>query len=302
MWDIGRLRLLRELELRGTITAVARTLNFSVSTVSQQLGQLEREVGVPLLERDGRRVKLTPQGQIVARHAAAVMDAQEAAEGELAALRLHEETVRIAAFETAALALVPGALSVLARTHPHVRLEMAVVPPEEGLFELEARRFDLTIAEQYPGQTRRLHPGLDRVRLGTDRLRLAVPLGSPVTVFADAAHLPWAMEPQGAAVRDWVVQQCRASGFEPRVQYEATDLFVHMELVAAGHAVTVLPDLAWAGRRVDLLRLIDLPGSPSREFFTSARIASRERPAVQAVHEAIRATAERCAGEWPGHG
>ncbi len=297
MWDAGRLRLLRELELRGTITAVAHTLNFSISTVSQQLGQLERELGMPLLERDGRRVKLTRQGQIVARHAAAMMDAQEIAEGELAALRLDEETVRVAAFDTAAFALIPRALSALAGTHPHLRLDVAVVPPEEGLFELEARRFDLTIAEQYPGQTRRIHAGVDRVHVGTDRLRLAVPPDSPVASLAGAAELPWAMEPHGAFVRDWIVQQCRASGFEPQVRYEATDLFVHVELVSAGHAVAVLPGLACTGGQAGRLRLIDLPGSPRREFFSSARPVSRKRPAVQAVHHAICAAAAMLAAE-----
>ena len=62
MWNLHRLRLLRELQLRGTIAEVARTLRFSPSTVSHQLDKLENEVGAVLLVPDGRRVRLTPYG------------------------------------------------------------------------------------------------------------------------------------------------------------------------------------------------------------------------------------------------
>ena len=62
MLDLYRLRLLRELHRRGTITAVAQALSFSPSAISQQLATLERETGVRLLEPAGRRVRLTPAG------------------------------------------------------------------------------------------------------------------------------------------------------------------------------------------------------------------------------------------------
>src|SRR4051812_26904733 len=83
MLDVRRLRLLRELALRGTIAAVAQALSFSPSAVSQQLAVLEREAGVPLLERTGRRVRLTPAGQNLARHAEAVLQRLEQAAAEL---------------------------------------------------------------------------------------------------------------------------------------------------------------------------------------------------------------------------
>src|ERR1044072_2854913 len=72
MFDLHRLRLLRELSQRGTLAAVARALNYSPSSVSQQLSLLETEVGVPLLEPVGRRVKLTPQAEILVRDTATV--------------------------------------------------------------------------------------------------------------------------------------------------------------------------------------------------------------------------------------
>src|SRR5690625_2710864 len=175
MWDLHRLQLLRELELRGTITAVADTLNYAASSVSQQLGRLEAEVGVALLERDGRRLRLTPHGRRVARYAAQVIDLQETVSSELASARPVAETVRVATLETAARALLPRALTTLEREAPHLRIEASVIPPETGLAELQAREYDLAMAEQFPGDTRP-HPGqLHREVLGTDTMRLVVP-------------------------------------------------------------------------------------------------------------------------------
>ena len=85
MLDVRRLRLLRELQTRGTVTAVAEALSYTPSAVSQQLATLEREAGVPLVERHGRRLRLTDAGRGLAGHAGAVIERLELAEAELAA-------------------------------------------------------------------------------------------------------------------------------------------------------------------------------------------------------------------------
>lgn len=287
MFELRRLRLLHELALRGTIADVAAALAYSPSTVSQQLAQLEREAGVPLLEPDGRRVRLTTQGRLLAAHAARALELDEAARAELSSSSSQsEELVRIAVMPTAAEALVPPALTLLGERMPQLRVEMVQMAPEEGLFELRARSFDLVVAEQYAGHTRELRDGIDRTLLGSDPVRLAVPPSSSVTALNDLRGSAWVMEPEGTAVRQWAVQQCRTAGFEPDVRFEATDLIAHTRLVAAGHAVAVLPDLVWTGDRASV-RLIELPGSPVREIFAATRSSSRESPAVAAVRDAL---------------
>ena len=87
MIDVRRLRLLFELSRRGTITAVAEALAYTPSAVSQQLAALAREAGVPLLERAGRRVALTPAGVVLARYAESVLAVLEEASAALAATR-----------------------------------------------------------------------------------------------------------------------------------------------------------------------------------------------------------------------
>ena len=286
MFELRRLRLLHELALRGTISEVAAALAYSPSTVSQQLAQLEREAGVPLLEPDGRRVRLTTQGRLLAAHAARALELDEAARAELSSSSAGEERVRIAVMPTAAEALVPPALTTLAGRMPQLRVEMVQMAPEDALFELQARAFDLVVAEQYPGHTRELRGGIDRTLLGSDPVRLAVPPSSSANALVDLRDSAWAMEPEGTAVRQWAVQQCRSAGFEPDVRFEATDLIAHARLVAAGHAVAVLPDLVWTGDRSSA-RLVELPGSPVREIFAATRSSSRDNAAVAAVRDAL---------------
>src|SRR5450432_799776 len=130
MLDIRRLRLLRELSLRGTITAVAEALAFTPSAVCQQLSVLEREAGVPLLQRTGRRVVLTPAGLNLVHHAEAVLERLEQATADLAGARHGlAGPLRIGTFPTATRAMVPAALAILARQHPGLEPMVSEIDP-----------------------------------------------------------------------------------------------------------------------------------------------------------------------------
>lgn len=291
MYDVRRLRLLKELADRGTLAEVAAALNYSPSSVSQQLDLLEKEVGVPLLLPSGRGVALTPEALALAVRAGEVIELLEQAESEVAA-RSSAVTgvVRLAIFQSAALALLPDTLTRMAAAHPAVRVEAVQHEPELALRRTATRDFDLVVAEQYPGHATAWHEGLDRRPLLLDAVRLAVPSGSTAEELADAASRPWVMEPRGAASRHWAEQQCRRAGFEPDVRFESADLEVHMRLVESGNAVALLPDLVWTGRAAPG-RLIELPGTPHREVFTAARRAGAERPAVATLRATLEAVA-----------
>jgi len=302
MLDIRRLRLLRELYVRGTLAEVAAALHQSPSSVSQQLSLLEKEVGVELLRKAGRRVQLTPQAEILVEHTAAVLERLEQAESDLAASLVEATgTVRIAVFQSAALALMPETLTRLAREHPRLRVTMIQREPESALHETWARDFDLVIAEQYPGHGAPWHPKLDRVDLTTDVIRLAVPPAAlpwgDVREIDDAAPAPWVMEPTGAASRHFAEQLCRLAGFEPDVRFETADLQAQIRLVESGNAVALLPGLLWMGRK-PTVRLRRLKGDPLRTIFTSTRRASASQPSVLACCAALTAVV---AGSAHGH-
>ncbi len=285
--DVRRLRLLHQLQLRGTISAVATALSYTPSSVSQQLALLEAEAGVPLLEKSGRRVRLTPQAEVLVRHTSALIERLELMEAELdQSLTAVTGTVRLAVFQSAALGLIPQALTILSEEYPQLRVEVTQREPEHALFETWTREFDLVIAEQYPAHAAPLQPELDRLPLCEDELRLGVPSTLAATRLIDAKNSPWVMEPRGTASRHFSEQLCRQAGFEPDVRFETADLQAHIRLIESGHAVAVLPDLVWAGREPSV-RLLALEGHPARTVFTSAREASATRPGILACRDAL---------------
>lgn len=295
MFDLHRLRLLRELKHRGTLAAVAAALSYAPSSVSQQLSQLETEVGVPLLEPVGRRVRLTEQAEILVAHTEAVLERLERAEADIAAsLSDLTGTLRIASFQTAALALVPTALGLLRDQHPHLRVHVTHMEPEKALPALKARDFDLVLAEEYPGNPNPRPAELEQEDLLDDPLHLALPkpadtaeADGPTAALRSLADHPWVMEPEGTAARHWAVTLCREAGFEPDVRFETTDLLLHLRLVEHNHAAAFLPGLVWTGQTPSVT-LRPLPrGRRTRRIFTVVRRGRGRHPAVRACREAL---------------
>lgn len=287
MLDLRRLRLLRELRRRGTITAVAEALSYSPSAVSQQLSTLERETGVPLLEPAGRRVRLTPQAEVLVEHAERLLAEVERAEAALAR-SLHDAvgTLRVAAFQTAVLALVPQALLRLAHEHPGLRIEVTEAEPETALPALLSGQFDLVLGEEYPGRPLPRPREAERHDLFTDELRLAVPTSWPERSLPALAARPFVLEPPGTAAHDWSTATCRAAGFEPDVRYSSTDLQIHLTLVAHGLAAALVPDLSGAAT-CDGVCLHALPSRSARAVFAAVRLGAAEHPTVRAFTTAL---------------
>ncbi|MEU8033391.1 LysR substrate-binding domain-containing protein [Streptomyces sp. NPDC049099] len=295
MFDLHRLRLLRELKHRGTLASVAAALSYAPSSISQQLSQLESEVGVPLLEPVGRRVRLTEQAEILVAHTEAVLERLERAEADIAAsLTDLTGTLHIASFQTAALALIPTALGLLREQHPRLRVHVTHMEPERALPALQARDFDLVLAEEYPGSPNPRPAELEQEDLLEDALHLALPetahragLGGSLAVLRSLQSHPWVMEPEGTAARHWATTLCRNAGFEPDVRFETSDLLLHLRLVEQHHAAAFLPALVWDGR-APTVPLRRLPrGQRTRRIFTVVRRGRSRHPAVLACREAL---------------
>ncbi|WP_284230078.1 LysR family transcriptional regulator [Arenivirga flava] len=282
--------MLAELERLGTLTAVARAMDYSPSAISQQLALLEREAGTPLMERVGRGVRLTDPARILAAGAREAADVLERAQSEVARTTGRVEgTLRVASFQTVTLALLPAVLVALGQEQPALRVELAQREPAEAVDGVLAGTFDVVLGEEYPGGIIPLRPRMDRAPLGTDELRLAVPEVGPwsgATTIEDLHDAPWAVEPEQTEPGRWAYALCRTAGFEPRVLFEGEDLTTHAHLVRSGLAVALLPDLLGAGRMPGI-RSVRLPGAPERTLFTLTRAARAMHPAVLAFRSAL---------------
>jgi DNA-binding transcriptional LysR family regulator len=284
MLDVHRLRLLRELSHRGTIAAVAQALSFTPSAVSQQLSTLEREAGVPLLTRTGRRVSLTPAGQNLVGHTEAVLEQLTRAEAELARARAGPAgTVRIGSYPTAARAVIPAALAALSRDHPLLEPRITELDPAVVPAALRAGDLDIALIHEYDFVPTTGEPGLSSRELFTEPLYLAAPAPGSI---GDHRRSPWIVSPPGTLCRTMAERACEAAGFSPRVRHEADDFATVLALVALGQGVAIIPHLGAPDPPAGSLTLTRLPA------FRRTRIAFRagagDHPAVTAVAAALR--------------
>lgn len=288
MLDVRRLRFLVELSQRGTIASVAEALHMSPSGISAQLALLEREAGAALLERVGRGVRLTEAGLRLAERAADILAALELAQAEL---RSGEEpptgTCRVAAFGSAARALVPALLDCQKR-HQGLRVELVESEPEVAVPALLSGEFDLVVSEEYPGAVPALPRHVNREVLAADALEIVVSadLLRGRDVAKAGGGMPWALEPVGAASRAWSVQHCLGLGFTPAVQYESYDLDLLLLVVHQGAAASILPRLALPPQR-GTTTLIRYETGWSRTLVALTRQARAGDPSVRAVRRAL---------------
>jgi DNA-binding transcriptional LysR family regulator len=298
VYDVRRLRLLRELAARGTVTAVADALAYTPSAVSQGLAHLERDTGMVLLERVGRGVRLTEAGRRLAEHADAVIGRLEAAEADLAGLA--GETggpLRVACFQTAAVTLVVPALVALEAEHPGLVGEIADREAEVSLPALRLGDHDVVVVEEYEHAPRRLDAALERSELGRDRILVAVPQAHPAAerdavALSELAGEPWVTAREDSAFGAMLVRACRSlGGFEPVIRHRTNDLRLLSELVARLGAVSLVPSLGrdWM---VPGVVLRPIAGPPlDRRIVAVERTTTRDRPAIGALREALAARA-----------
>jgi DNA-binding transcriptional LysR family regulator len=294
MLDLRRLRLLSELARRGTIAEVATVMGYSPSAVSQSLAQLEREAGVTLLERDGRRVRLTAAARRLVAHTERVLGELDAAEAELAA---EHGAVRgdlvIGAFPSAAASLAIPAVRRLRDRHPELSCAIHEHEPEDGISLLRSGELDLLVSESYDDIPTAPVGGLEQHLLLSEPLLLVLPrsrrVREPVDLatMRDAAWIGGLLGTQYASVLE---RMCRAAGFTPRIAHRADDAGLHHRLVEAGVGVGLLPALACTG--FDTVRYARVEPPPPRRHVTAlVRRGAAARPALAATLDELREAA-----------
>ncbi|MBA8826248.1 DNA-binding transcriptional LysR family regulator [Saccharopolyspora lacisalsi] len=288
--SLHRLRILHEFSRRGTVTETAAVLHYTTSAISQQLDAMEREVGLELLERVGRRVRLTEAGRVLAEQAAEVLVAEERA--RLALERAQEALtakLTVGVLATIAASLVPPTLAILAERHPEMHVRTREVTPEEAVTAVRDGDLDLAFVLDYPDSPTSWDLALESTLVGVEQLRLVVPGGrcdfdGPVAL-TDLADHSWVVSGDGTDFGRALLAVCRRAGFEPRVTHQVDEQATAMAMVAGGLGITLVADLGRALRPagVDVVPLHD---PLMRRVLLLRRAATRDRPSERAFLDA----------------
>jgi DNA-binding transcriptional LysR family regulator len=281
MFDLWQLRALRELSRRGTMAAVAAAFSLTPSAVSQQLAALERAAGVRLIEPDGRRVRLTAAGRVLAERADSILLSLRDAADEVAAVGEDASGVlRLAAFPSVAAALCPAVFRGVAERHPRHRVTLTEGEPEEAVTAIGSGEVDLAIVDE-PA----LPAGSDIAadELLADPLYCVLPAGHRLAhkrkvYLRDLAEESWIMDHPTCSFYRATMDLCLSAGFAPNAVASTESVSVATALVSAGAGVAILPGLALASAADVVYRPIT-PGGV-RRLYAAYRPGANERPSM----------------------
>ncbi|WP_370892437.1 LysR family transcriptional regulator [Janibacter sp. GXQ6167] len=294
MIDAAGLRVMRAIADEGSFTAAALALGYSQPAVSQMVKRLEQRTGTVLVEKVGRSVRLTEAGQVLARHATPVLAALDAAEEEVAAIAgLRAGRVRLMAFPSSSVTLVPRALAAVRERYPDISVTFTEAEPPESLAALRAGECDLAVAFSYDGQDLGREEDLEGLvvhSLREEEVRVALPRTHPLAQHESVDLTELTDE-------DWIAgcARCRghllsiaaASGYSPRVAFETEDYVAVQGFVAAGLGVALIPDLIRAATHNPDVVIRPL-NPPSRRHIHVVTTPDLQRvPAVAATLEAL---------------
>lgn len=287
--DVGRLRVLAAVAREGSITAAAEALHYAQPSVSHQLARLEAEVGMPLLQRMGRGIRLTDAGRLLAERAEQILAQVESAHAELEELAgMRTGRVRLAAFPSALATIVPAAAAAILSAYPGVELSLTEAEPPEAFAALRAGEIDAAVVFEY-GEA----PAVDRrdttlIPLLDEPLYLVTPRRDgdhAQPELRDFADQRWIAGCERC--REHLVDACKDVGFTPRVDFETEDFVAVQALVAAGLGVSLLPGLTLRANRHPDVTLHPVPGLRRHVLVAHYGKPPESRPA-QVLLDALR--------------
>ena len=288
MLNLERLRVLHAVSGTGSVRGAAATLHVTTSAISQQLARLEREIGQTLVERQGRGIRLTEAGGVLAEHAGLLLAQVERVEADLAGRRgAVVGRLTVAAFATAARGLLPPILKGLKEKYPGLTIRLDELEPTAAIPALCRADLDLAIVQDWPDAPIALPEGLTGQVLLEDLLDIALPKDHPLAAresvtLAELAGADWITWTDGQLCHDWLRKALR----DPTIAHTASEHSTQLALVDAGMGVAVIPRL---GRETVPAGVRVVPVRPRlcRQVFALWRTSSERRPAIAAVLAAL---------------
>jgi DNA-binding transcriptional LysR family regulator len=295
MLDRWRLMLFRELARTGTVAGAAQTVCVTPSAVSQQLRLLQREAGIDLFERNGRRLELTPGGVAFLDHANEILNRFEEAEVALAVYRKEVVgTVRLAAFPSVANLLAPIVMTRMHAQHSRLRIVLNELEPDEAVAQLRSGQQDIVVIDNLDPSLDLLSGNVAQQPLLVDPLVVAVHRGHPFEqrphlTLADLAEQTWITEPPGRYFESTLRSACLKAGFEPIVSAHVRDTQAFTALIGAGCGISVLPRLVVSRSR----EVVAIPLRPkwTRRVSLVTRAATAPHPVIRAIDDCFASAA-----------
>ncbi|HET7901424.1 MAG TPA: LysR family transcriptional regulator [Candidatus Nanopelagicales bacterium] len=307
MLDIRRLQVLAAVVDTGSVTAAATRLGYTPSSISQQLSTLERETGVPLFEKNGRGIRATDAGLLLAEHASTILRTVEEAEQAVEDIRLGRSgRVRVMSFTSAGDSLLPAAVAHLRTTQPGLYVATTIGETDQALQMLRDNLLDIALVLEPFGKGEAPDDDLVRLHLLDDPYRAMLPEGHPLAAgdsveLTDLAAYDWVAALGGNGFcRDDTVDLCRRAGFSPRFVAHAVEFPAAQAYIATGIGVGLVPELALGALHDGVVvRPLRRPTEP-RHVWIVTRPGVAHLPSVKATVQALRVAAreheERIAG------
>ncbi|HEY1824037.1 MAG TPA: LysR family transcriptional regulator [Trebonia sp.] len=258
MLDSRRLRILLAVAEEKSFTAAAQRLGLTQSAVSQQMAALERETGVTLLTRTPQGVSVTEAGSMLAERSYRLLAAVSAVEAELLTVGDAGPEIRLGAFSTAGLELLPQALKAFRAARPDVRVSLVSLPPGDMTAPLWDGTIHALLTWEYSFAPQPLNRRLAQFRLPDDPLLAVLPVDHPLAAraeiaLADLADEPWIARAHREPYENAYEMMCRIAGFEPEITFRVDDYETLQGLVAARLGVSMAPALSLVQHRPDIV-------------------------------------------------
>ncbi|NGO12576.1 LysR family transcriptional regulator [Streptomyces sp. HC44] len=287
MLSLVHLKVLAAVARHGSVTEAAKELHYSQPSVSHHLSRLEAATDAKLVQRVGRGIRLTPEGQLLANRATEILGRVDAAASELAAqVGLQAGRVRLAANASALSTIVPKAATALARAHPGLELSLMDLHPVEALQALRHGDIDVALIFQHADAPVE-DEGFRLVHIADDSIYLVS--RQPDDSIANHRHSAWIGGCQRC--QEELTYVCRQAGFTPRIGSVSDDMVVVQALVAAGAGVTTLPGLALQAHRRPDVHTTELTGF-RRQLYVATYGEPPDPPAttalIRAIHDSAR--------------
>lgn len=289
MIDLDALAGLRAVATHGSVVAAAAATGFTPSAVSQQVKRLERQTGVPLLERVGRGVMLTSHGQhLVDAGEQVLADIEQLEAGLQQRAGVVTGRVRLAAFSTAMRGLIAPVARELHDRHPDLTLTLDEREPWDVVDLVASGQVELGIVHRWGGVALAVPDHVVSTRVASDLADLVVHRDDPLAARAqltphDLADVRWIATPEGTICRQWLSRMYDGTGRPPRIAHVSAEFDSHLALVRAGLGVALVPRMGRAPLGDDLVAVPVVEPQPVRLVDALHRRTMADSPAVQVV-------------------